>query len=157
MQKIETVDVPNLKTLLPGVVVNFTIVRILKNGVEGLLFDGSISAYANEFHFSKQISFSDNTIIGKELKARILFTMPLSNQIFVTLNVNDVRTTDLIKFGSVVQDAKVIRQTSNGILMKLNAGGSKGLIPRKTLVKNLKNNFDIDSTLIKFAPNSVHD
>lgn len=156
MQKIETADVPNLKTLLPGLVVNFTIVRVLKNGVEGLLFDGSISAFVNEFHFSKHINISDSAIIGKEVKARILYTMPLSNQIFVTLNVNEVKTTDLIKFGTVIQDAKVIRQTSNGILMKLNAAGNKGLIPRKTLVKNLKNNFDIDSTLIKFAPNSVH-
>lgn len=156
LQKIETADVPNLKTLLPGLIVTFTIVGFLKNGVEGLLFDGSITAYANEFHLAKQINIADPAIIGKELKARILYIMPLSNHVFVTLNVNEVKTTDIIKYGSVIQDAKVIRQTSNGILLKLNAGGSKGLISRKTLVKNLKNNFDIDSALIKFSPNSVH-
>ena len=125
--------------------------------MEGLLFDGSVTAYCNEFYLAKQINLSDGDIVGKEFKARILYTMPLSNQIFVTLNVNESKTDSVcIAFGTVIHDAKVIRQTSNGILMKLNSSGTKGLIPRKTLVKNLKNNFDIDSALIKYVPNSAH-
>lgn len=154
--KIDTIDVPNMKTLLPGTVINFNIVKIMKNGLEGLIFDGSVSAYANEMYLPSKISMNDNQIIGKEVKARILYTMPLSNQLFVTLNVDDNSgKKKRLHFGSIVETAKVIKQTSGGILMKLNSN-DLGFLPRRVIVKNLKNNFDIDSALIKYSVNSVH-
>lgn len=154
--KIDTIDVPNMKTLLPGTIINFNIAKIMKNGLEGLVFDGSVSAYANEMYLPSKISMTDNQIIGKEVKARILYTMPLSNQLFVTLNVDDNSTKKKkLNFGSLVETAKVIKQTSGGILMKLNAN-DLGFLPRRVIVKNLKNNFDIDSALIKYSVNSVH-
>lgn len=154
--KIETVDVPNLKTLIPGSIINFNIARIMKNGLEGLIFDGSISAYVNEMYLPSKISMTDNQIIGKEVKARILYTMPMSNQLFVTLNVDDPsKQKKTIHFGTLIEEAKVIKQTSGGILLKLNSN-DLGFLPRRVIVKNLKNNFDIDSTLIKYSPNSIH-
>ena len=68
--KIETVDVPNMKTLMPGCVINFSIARIM-NGLEGLIFDGSISAYANQMYLPSKISLNDSQIIEKQIKARI--------------------------------------------------------------------------------------
>lgn len=157
LPKIETIDIPNLKTLVPGSIINFSIARILKDGVEGLIFDGSISAYANELYLPVKMSISDPQIIGKEMKARILYTMPLSNQIFVTLITDDPSKASKasFKFGTLVETAKVIKQTSGGVLMKLDAN-ARGFLPRKTIVRNLKNNFDIDSALIKYSPNSIH-
>lgn len=156
MIKIDTADVPNMKTLLPGCVINFTIARIMKNGLEGLIFDGSISAYANEMHLPAKLSMSDSQIIGKEVRARILYTMPLSNQLFVTLIVDEAnKPKKILPFGSLIENAKVIKQISGGILLKLNAN-DLGFLPRRVIVKNLKNNFDIDSALIKYSPNSTH-
>ena len=155
--KIETVDVPNMKTLMPGCVINFSIARIMKNGLEGLIFDGSISAYANQMYLPSKISLNDSQIIGKEVKARILYTMPLSNQLYVTLNVDESsKNKDKITFGTLCENAKVVKQTSGGIIFKLNNSNAVGFLPRKAIVKNLKNNFDIDSTLIKYSPNSTH-
>lgn len=154
--KIETVDVPNLKTLVPGSLINFNIARIMKNGLEGLIYDGSIAAYVNEMYLPTKISMTDNQIIGKEVKARILYTMPLSNQLFVTLIVDDpAKQKKTLPFGTLIEEAKVIKQTSGGILLKLNSN-DHGFLPRRVIVKNLKNNFDIDSTLIKYSPNSIH-
>lgn len=156
MPKIDTADVPNLKTLMPGTIINFSIARILKNGVEGLIFDGSISAYANEMYLPSKISMSDTQIIGKEVKARILYIMPMSNQIFVTLNIDEAsaKPKSLVPFGTLIENAKVIKQTSGGVLLKIN--NEVGFLPRRVIVKNLKNNFDIDSALIKYSPNSIH-
>jgi rRNA biogenesis protein RRP5 len=153
--KIETADVPNVKTLVPGSIVNFTVTRFLKNGVEGLLFDGSISAFANELYLPKNFSMSDDSNIGKDLRARIMYIVPLSNQIMVTLNLEDPKPDERFEFGKLIENAKVIRQTSSGILFKLE-GNAKGFLPKKAIVKNLKNNFDIDSTMVKFSPNSIH-
>lgn len=157
MLKIETADVPNMKTLMPGCIINFSIARVLKDGLEGLIFDGSISAYVNEMYLPSKISMEDGQIIGKEVKARILYTMPLSNQLFVSLILDDPSksNSNSLEFGTLIETAKVIKQTTSGILMKLNAT-SRGLLPRRTIVKNLKNNFDIDSALIKYSPNSTH-
>lgn len=156
LQKIETDDVPNMKTLLPGCVINFSIVKAMKNGLEGLIFDGSISAYANEMYLPSKLSINDSQIIGKEVRARILYTMPLSNQLFVTLIVDEGSKPKLqIPFGTLMETAKVLKQTSGGILLRLDSNNI-GFLPRKVIVKNLKNNFDIDSALIKYSPNSTH-
>lgn len=58
-------------------------------------------------------------------------------------------------FSSIVEEAKVIKQTSGGILLKLNSK-DLGFLPRRVIVKNLKNNFDIDSAMIKYSLNSSH-
>lgn len=153
--KINTADVPNMKTLVPGAIITFTIARILKNGLEGLIFDGSLSAYANEVYLTNKTSLTDSQVIGKEVRARILYVMPLSNQIMVSLNCDEGKSRPKIQFGTLIEDAKVIKQTTSGILLKL-SGNEKGILPRKSLIKNLKNNFDIDSALIKYSPNSQH-
>lgn len=156
LAKIETIDVPNMKTLLPGTVINFSIAKVMKNGLEGLIFDGSISAYVNEMYLPSKISMNDSQIIGREVKARVLYIMPLSNQLFVTLIVDEsTKVKTVVTFGTLIESAKVVKQTSGGILLKLNSN-DLGFLPRRVIVKNLKNNFDIDSALIKYSPNSVH-
>ncbi|KAG5682239.1 hypothetical protein PVAND_011604 [Polypedilum vanderplanki] len=155
--KIDTIDVPNMKTLLPGTLVTFNIVQNLKNGLEGLLFDGSITAYANEMYIPNKIA-TDSNLIGKKMNARILYTMPLSNQLYVTLHTDDYSKEhkNIIHYGTIVENAKVIKQTNLGVIFKLGTGNDKGLLPRKTIAKNFKNNFDIDSVMLKFSPNSIH-
>lgn len=153
--KIDTIEVPNLKTLMPGCVVDFNIAQILKNGVEGLLFDGSVSAHVNELDLPSKYSLNDSQIIGKELKARILYTMPFSNQIYATLTVDEMKTRNVIRFGTLIEQAKVLKQTSTGVLVKLNAN-ARGIIPRRSIVKKFKTNFDLESTMMKFTTNSVH-
>lgn len=151
--KIDTVDVPSLKSILPGSIVEFNIVRSLKNGLEGLLYDGSISAYASDMHIPYNLGKNS---IGKAVKARVLYTMPLSNQIFVTLNVSEAEIYKReIHFGTILNNAKVIKQTTAGVLFNLEEN-RKGFLPRKTIVRNLKSNFDIDTALLKFSPNTAH-
>lgn len=150
--KVDTADVPNMKTLLPNTIVNFNVAQTLKNGLEGLLFDGSVTAYANELYVPSKLS-TDPKIIGKELKARVLYRMPLSNQLYVTLNVDDT-TNRRITFGTVIDNAKVVKQTNTGVLFKLDT--DHAFLPRKTIIKNYKNNFDIDTAMLKFSPNSIH-
>jgi rRNA biogenesis protein RRP5 len=158
--RVDTLDVPNMKTLLPGTVVTFNVVQILKNGIEGLLFDGSVTAYVNEMYVPTKLS-ADPNLIGKQLNARILYLMPLSNQLYATLHTDNNNANskggikNLIKFGTIVEKAKVIKQTSGGILFKL-AKDDKGFLPRKTIATSFKDNFDIDSAMLKFSPNSMH-
>lgn len=153
--KIDTIDVPNVKTMMPGCVVDFNISQILKNGVEGLLFDGSVTAYANELDIPMKYSLNDSQIIGKEVKARILYTMPFTNRIHATLTTDELKTRNVIKFGTLCEQAKVIKQTSMGVFVRLN-NNARGLIPRRAIVKNFKTNFDLESAMIKFTPNSAH-
>lgn len=77
--KISTEDVPNLKALFPGAVIDFNFVRYLKNGLEGLLFDESVTAFANEMYVPTKLSVNDGSQIGNAVRARILYTMPISN------------------------------------------------------------------------------
>lgn len=150
--EINTIDVPNIKTLLPGIIINFNVVNILKNGLEGLLMDGSISAFANEMYIQTKYLTSDTSIIGKKLKARILYTMPLTNQLYVTLNVGGKQN---IVFGTLIENAKVVKQTYGGVIFRIN-DVDKGFLPRKTILKTFNENFDIDSVLLKFSPNTTH-
>lgn len=153
--KLNTDDVPNLKTLVPGSIVTFSVTRALKNGLEGLLFDGSVTALCNDMYLPRNVSPSDISIIGKDFKARVLYTVPLSNQIMLTLNFSEQKPQEILEFGKLISNAKVIRQTSGGILFKLH-DKARGFLPKNSIVKGFKNNFDMDSTLIKFAPNSEH-
>lgn len=151
--KIDTIDVPSLKSIIPGSIVEFNIVRTLKNGLEGLLYDGSITAYVSEMHIP--INLGKNSV-GKAVKARVLYTMPLSNQLFVSLNINEVAVSKrVIHFGTIFSNAKVIKQTTAGVVFNLDEN-RRGFLPRKTIVRSLKSNFDIDTALIKFSPNTTH-
>lgn len=163
--KLRTVkfDEPNVNHLLPGILVTFNVKKVLKDGLQGTIFDGKLVAYINEH----QLGVSEKHIprrpknyeIGAEIKARVLYVMPLTKIVYLSLNLQnkfDVSAADgkILRIGTIFEKAVVSHIGTGGIILKLD--NAKGIISLRSLKINIKANFDNETMLSKYEANSVH-
>lgn len=159
---------PNISYLLPTTIVTFKVSKVLKNGLQGTVFGDNFIGYINEhqlgasekrkFHQPKDFS------VGTELQARILYVMPLTKLVYLTLNLQEKfevaqknqKGEIILPVGTIVDDAKVSHVGTGGIILKLNAGKSKGVISFRSIRVDVKSNFDSDEILAKYYADSAH-
>ena len=88
--------------------------------------------------------------VGSELEARLLYILPTTNTIFLTLR--NVRAKDVfkgLKSGQIVEKAVVERSTGHSVLLKLGAEDVYGIVNVRQLsegrevVKNVKKKFPV--------------
>lgn len=158
-------DEPNVNHLLPGMLVQFNVTKVLKDGLQGTIFGGNLVAYINEHQLgvskhSKQPKFQ----VGAELKARILYVMPLTKIVYLSLNLQNQfkvsATADdahgkILPNGTIVKEAVVSHIGTGGIVLTLN-NNAKGIVSMRSIKGNIKANFDKETVLAKYEPNSVH-
>lgn len=151
---------PNVSHILPGIVVDFTIKKTLKDGLQGTIFDGSLVAYINEHQVNASRELKSYAIDSK-VKARVLYVMPLTKIVYLSLNLqNQFKVTDgtnqqkIFPIGTIVEAAKVSHIGTGGIVLKLN--NAKGIVSLRSLKSDIKANFDMDALLAKYQANSEH-
>ncbi|KAH8386003.1 hypothetical protein KR200_012231 [Drosophila serrata] len=166
--KIKSQNETNLDYILPGSIVRFKVDKHLKDGLKGSIMNESFSAYVNEHHLGNALETVDAYDLNEEYNARVLYVMPLTKLVYLTLNLDikveaDVQSRDEeneekgepIKVGSVVEKSKVLRLGSGGVLLLLNKHVA-GIISYGSIRANFKGNYDKDEVLSKYARRTKH-
>lgn len=160
---------PNVNHIMPGTLAKFNVTKIMKNGLQGSLFGGNLIGYINEHQlgttnrgkrFSRPTDFEKDT----ELLARVLYVMPLTKLVYLSLHLQDKFTVSsrddgaegkLVAPGTIVEEARVSHVGTGGVVLSL-GGKAKGVISFRSMRVNITANFDMDEILAKYAKNSTH-
>ncbi|KNC26827.1 hypothetical protein FF38_13012 [Lucilia cuprina] len=168
--KIKDQNDPNLDYILPTTIVNFQVSKVLKNGLQGSIMNEVYTAYVNEHQLADPLTLPEDYEVNVKYEARILYVMPLTKFVYLTLNLrNNVDTkTDTseegedeestktkLNPGDIVENAKVHHLGTGGVVLILN-NKFKGIISYKTIKANYKGNYDQDELLAKYARKSKH-
>lgn len=139
--KERTVDLETIEQvdrLLPTTTVRLTVLsNTLRNGISGKILDGQFEAFINEQNLGAGKKKSDFNI-GQDILATVLYVMPLTKFVYLTLN-KFVPEDKRLAEGSVHENVAVLSVQANGVLVKLDKT-SLGLISvrgMKTGEKNL--------------------
>ena len=164
--KIKDQSEPNLDYLLPSTIVNFQVNKVLKNGLQGSIMNEIFTAYVNEHQLLDPLSLPEDYEVNSSCEARILYVMPLTKFVYLTLNLRNENATKAedeedetkkltLKRGDVVENAKVHHLGTGGVILILN-NKFKGIISYKTIKANYKGNYDQDELLAKYSQKSKH-
>lgn len=160
----------NVDHILPGCVAQFTVKKLLKDGLQGDIFDGSLSACINEHQLGFAESGNPRQLkdfkVDSVLKARILYIMPMSKIAYLSLNLQDqldVNTTiksetsnqrKIYSAGTLIEEAVVSHIRAGNIVIKLPK--AKGVISVRSIKADIKANFDSEVVLSNYPKGSVH-
>ncbi|EAT37161.1 AAEL010827-PA [Aedes aegypti] len=156
-RKLEVAQ-PNVDSLVPGSVVTFTVESVLQNGLQGSLFDDTVPAFVNENMLEKPLSSLKQYELFKEIPARVLYVMPLTKHVFVTLahfDGNRASVADPVTPGKIIQDAKIIHKSLNGVWFQIGKK-HKALLPKYILKSKYNQNYDEQIVMAKYQVGSVH-
>lgn len=159
-RKLKENEEPNMDHMLPGTLVSFKITKVLKDGLQGSLFNGALNGYINEHQlgltkgtnkFAEVKDFAKDTV----LTARILYVMPLTKLVYLSLFTQDqfAIENDKLPIGKILT-AKVSRIGTGGVILNLGGNSAKGVISLRSLKLDFKGNFDQDEVLVKFESGS---
>ncbi|XP_067634673.1 rRNA biogenesis protein RRP5 [Eurosta solidaginis] len=150
---------PNIDYILPSTIVQFTVTKQLKDGLQGTIMNEAFTAYINEHQLSEALALPEDYELNSTLKARILYVMPLTKFVYLTLNLrttpNEESSVQEFKRGDIVEKAKVHHLGTGGVILILN-NKFKGLLSYRTIKSNFKGNYDHDQILIKYAKKTKH-
>ncbi|XP_016981439.1 protein RRP5 homolog [Drosophila rhopaloa] len=164
--RIKSQNETNLDYILPGSIVRFKVAKLLKDGLKGSIMNESFSAYINEHHLANALDTLDAYELNEDYNARVLYVMPLTKLVYLTLNLDikageevakdeDEQEEEPLKVGSVVEKAKVLRLGSGGVVLLLNKK-LKGIISYGSIRANFKGNYDKDEVLSKYGRKTKH-
>lgn len=151
-------DSANLTYVLPTSVVKFKVTKCLRDGLQGTVLNGTYTAYVNEHQLQRPLSAPEDYKVDAELDARILYVMPLTKLVYVSLNLSETiaRTDSELSVGTIIEQARVTRIGTGGLIVRLDKR-HKGLVSFRSLrVGQYGGNFDTDDLLAKYHKNSVH-
>lgn len=151
--KIKDLTYCNLDYILPGVTVNFLVTAHLKDGLRGTIMNGDFAAYINEHHLTTPLTTVDSIKLNSTVNAKVLYIMPLTKLVYLTLNLDPIPVETDYHRGDIVEKAVVSRVGSGGIVFVLN-GQHKGLLSMKS-IKSI-GNYDIDVIMNKYTKKSKH-
>ncbi|XP_037828892.1 LOW QUALITY PROTEIN: protein RRP5 homolog [Lucilia sericata] len=168
--KIKDQNDPNLDYILPTTIVNFQVSKVLKNGLQGSIMNEVYTAYVNEHQLADPLTLPEDYEVNVKYEARILYVMPLTKFVYLTLNLrnnvdtktetseegdDEESTKTKLNPGDIVENAKVHHLGTGGVVLILN-NKFKGIISYKTIKANYKGNYDQDELLAKYARKSKH-
>uniref|UniRef100_A0A1A9WLS2 S1 motif domain-containing protein n=1 Tax=Glossina brevipalpis TaxID=37001 RepID=A0A1A9WLS2_9MUSC len=152
----------NLDYFMPSTIVDFQINKILKDGLQGTIMNELFTAYVNEHQLNDSLALPENFQKGSVYKAHILYVMPLTKLVYLTLNIRNLSEesviaseAEMLKRGDIVENARVHHFGTGGVILILNEK-FKGIISYKTMKTNYKGNYDQDALLVKYAKKSQH-
>lgn len=151
-------DSANLAYVLPTSVVKFKVTKCLRDGLQGTVLNGTFTAYVNEHQLERPLSAPEDYAVDAELDARVLYVMPLTKLVYVSLNLSEsiARTDSELGVGTIIAQARVTRIGTGGLIVRLDKR-HKGLVSFRSLrVGQYGGNFDTDELLAKYHKNSVH-
>lgn len=163
---IKSLKDPKLDYLMPSTLVKFRITKILKDGLQGTIMNGTFPAYVNEHNLVTSLSWLNEYQIDEIYQGYILYVMPLTKLVYISLNKdltskreskenrNDTKE-GLLKSGDIIEEAIVHHMGSGGVILILNKK-FKGFLSYRGIKYGYKGNFDQADLPIKYAPNTKH-
>lgn len=150
-------DSPNLSLVLPTTIVKLKVTKQLRDGIQGRVMNDSFTAYVNEHQLETPVSTPDDYEIDSVVDARVLYVMPLTKLVYLSLNLCEsiAKSDSELKIGTIIEQARVTRIGTGGLIVRLGKK-HKGLISFKSLRIGYKSNFDTDDLMAKYHKNSVH-
>ncbi|XP_067012114.2 protein RRP5 homolog [Anabrus simplex] len=140
-----------MQTLTPGMLFTATITHIVQSGVQ-VRFGKNEVGYVHEDHLNEPFSLLKDIAVGSSYPARILYIQPIVKTVYLTL-LNDVCPAqplpspfEVLNVGDVVDNAKVIRVASQGVLLKLGRG-LRGFVSVRHASEELQR--DVEKPLIE--------
>ncbi|XP_058825044.1 protein RRP5 homolog [Topomyia yanbarensis] len=152
------IDNANIDSIVPGSVVTFTVGSVLSNGLQGTLFDDTVSAFVNENMLEKPLSRLNNYELFRQIQGRILYVMPMSKHIFLTLanfDGNKTIVSDPVAPGTIVEDARVLNKGPSGVWFQISKK-HKAFLPRHIIRSKHNENYDEQIIMAKYQVNSLH-
>lgn len=136
LETIEQVD-----RLLPTTNVRLTVLNNhLRSGLSGKILDGQFEGFINEQHLGAGKKTSEFSV-GQEVLATVLYVMPLTKFVYLTLN-KFVAPEKRLEEGSVLENVPVMSVHANGVLVRLDKN-SLGLISVRSMKTNEKSLDDL--------------
>lgn len=168
-RKLKETSEPNVDFILPGTLAKFKVTKLMKDGLQGSLFGGNLIGYINEHQLGttkggKQFAQPKDFENGAELLARVLYVMPLTKLVYLSLHLQDKFAVSsqgeeameqIIAAGTIVEEARASHIGTGGVVLHL-GGKAKGVISFRSMRVNIKANFDMDEILAKYSKNSKH-
>lgn len=145
-------EIVQLDNLFPTSKVTMTILNKLKNGLSGKVMDGFFTGYINEYHLGPGKNV-ESFEIGQDIEATVLYTMPLSKFVYLTLN-QFVPECDRIRHGAIVQNPQTVAVRSGGVILKLGKT-MKGLITYKKMKKSNQSKVDKTELAAHYQGNPI--
>lgn len=159
----------NVNYILPGTITEFRVTKILKDGLQGNIFNGALNGYINEHQLGNDDTKSQLFVQPKDFEkddvftARILYVMPLTKLVYLSLNLqqeftvtNPEDSKKILPLGTIIEDARVSHIGTGGIVLKLRGGKYKGIVSLRSIRNKITVNFDNDTILAKYSKNSIH-
>uniref|UniRef100_A0A0A1XMQ7 Protein RRP5 homolog n=1 Tax=Zeugodacus cucurbitae TaxID=28588 RepID=A0A0A1XMQ7_ZEUCU len=157
--KIKNQTEPNIDYILPGTIVQFSVTKQLKDGLQGTIMNEALSAYVNEHQLAEALALPEDYEINSTLNARILYVMPLTKLVYLTLNLRtnaiEQPVEQQYKRGDIIELAKVHHLGTGGVILVLD-NKFKGVLSYKSIKANFKGNYDQDEVLVKYAKKTKH-
>ncbi|XP_026479481.1 protein RRP5 homolog [Ctenocephalides felis] len=145
-------DVTSLNSILPGMRVEATIEKILKNGLQ-LKFMDKYIGYVGISYLKKLNCDTSKYNVGQIIDAIVLYIVPTVKITYLAIrDLEPISTSENIKIGDTMQ-GKVISRSAKGIYLSL-PRHARGFIPFKR-VKTSKDN-DLSEMLLKFTRGTTH-
>ena len=117
--------------------------------------NGDFTAYVNEHQLSSPLALIENFKLNSTVNAKILYVMPLTKLIYLSLNFNPIPEEVDYHRGDIIENCVVSHVGTGGIVMILN-GQHKGVISLKTIRSTQQGNYDIDVIMNKYSKKSKH-
>ncbi|XP_053680248.1 protein RRP5 homolog [Anopheles nili] len=138
--RVLDVEEPNLNVIVPGCQVTFTVGSPVTFGLQGMLFDDTVTAFVNELMLTKITSKPHKYTMLKSIPATILYVTPSAKQVYVSLVPypnNRIESDDSIATLSLV-DGYVTNVNNEGVWLKFNNKNNRALILRSHIMKSNK-------------------
>ncbi|XP_041761607.1 protein RRP5 homolog [Anopheles merus] len=151
-----------VETIVPGCQLTFTVGEPVEYGLRGMLFEDSITAYVNRNMLTKVTSNPEKYSMFKTLPATLLYVMPVTNEVFVSLRPYPNNRADCYqvhKVGSIIENARVKCTDGGGVWLEFD-NKCRALLPigiiRKTAEAAAKGNVDESVMLSNFQVGTTH-
>ncbi|XP_036342806.1 protein RRP5 homolog [Rhagoletis pomonella] len=157
--KIKNQMEPNIDYILPSTIVQFSVAKVLKDGLQGTIMNESFTAYINEHQLAEPLALPEDYEINSTINARILYVMPLTKLVYLTLNLrtssNEQSVEPQYKRGDIIEAARVHHLGTGGVILVLD-NKFKGVLSYRSIKANYKGNYDQDEVLVKYAKKTKH-
>ncbi|XP_052865194.1 protein RRP5 homolog [Anopheles cruzii] len=157
--RVLNVAMANLDAIVPGCVVPFTVGSVVQHGLRGTLFDETVAAFANENMLTHTNSKADSYTLFQELPATVLYVMPVTRHVFVSLAKYANNRTEaehaVLAPGATIQNAHVVKVTKSGVWLQFDRD-YKALLPKNVIMKGIDGNYDETIVMAKYHVGSVH-
>uniref|UniRef100_A0A182M0M1 S1 motif domain-containing protein n=1 Tax=Anopheles culicifacies TaxID=139723 RepID=A0A182M0M1_9DIPT len=142
----------DMETIVPGCRMMFTVGEQVDHGLRGMLFEDMVPAYVNENMLTKPTSRPDEYSMFKKIPATLLYVMPVTKQVFVSLkpySKNRVEMNVNNGPGTIIEKAYVKAVKDAGVWFQF-GNKCRALLRWKTIMGETAGNVDKSVVMEKF-------